>query len=134
MFVLFADTALLLHVTQFALFIGCFSAFPVNCWLLGAGKVSDGSVYATWHLGTERQIVITVTNCYNLLPCQRGSPSLEPWASLILFLQAIPLRDQDPFHKLLCFILCRAHAILLPNIPDGVITVNIISPFLRQEL
>ena len=93
--------------------------------------MSDWSVYATWHWDTQWQVFITVTT----LPYYHGSVSFEPWATLILFPQVIPLGEQDPYHKLLFFILCKANAILLPNVPpNGLITVNIISSFLWQKL
>lgn len=84
---------------------------------------------------TQWQFFITVTICSIRYLINKALPPLESWATLILFLQAVPLEEQDPYHKLLFFILWKANAILLPNVPlDGLIAVNIISSFLWQKL
>lgn len=82
-----AAIELLLHVTQLASFIGCFSVSPVNRSLVIEGRRGEPppSAYAARNLSTR---------CYDMTS---ATLSLEPWASL----RAVPPGGQDPFPQVL---------------------------------
>lgn len=102
-----------------------FSNFAMNWWSLRAGMVSD------WSCGT---VCDGVTVCH-VVPWQKQiyicslSPLLPLFLSIFSSYMLFLMEANIPSPKS-CFWVCRANAILLPNVPlCDVLTVNIISTF-----